>query len=391
MPKQRGWDPSDESDEVIYGVCSRFLDELGMLHDPHSAPADGHRHGAARAVAQWAQQRWKRDDLTRERVYPMFWEAARRNFLFLLPPRELHLAEQIAAKFNLDQYGENNEIIQVVNVQGPDAAAHVAAAGADLVLSLIERLAERKRGKPVHIGLGAGFATLVVAKRLAALVRSKIGFPDLVVHALSAGGFLADEPQKAPITYFSYFEDSLVNVEYVALFSQTFVSSQEDFDKVKKSPGVAKSFQRAEEIDIVITSLAGARHGHGVLVKLLKWLIDDGALAPDVLERMAQAGWKGDVQFRPYSSSGPMLDECPVRAVTLFELPDLVRMARTEGKYVVLLGGPCGECATPKTPALRPLLAEPELRLWTHLLTDAQTAKELLEEPPGGGKRKAES
>jgi hypothetical protein len=73
-----------------------------------------------------------------------------------------------------------------------------------------------------------------------------------------------------------------------------------------------------------------------------------------------------------------MLEECPVRAVTLFELSDLVRLARTEGKYVVLLGGPCGECGHTKTPALLPLLSEPDLRLWTHLLTDVETAKELL-------------
>lgn len=317
-------------------------------------------------------------DLSREKIYPMFWEAARRNFLFLLPPRELSLAEQIAQKFNLPQYADDNEIVQVVNSRGRAAAGHVAAAGADLVLSLIERLAKTNGGKPVHIGLGAGFATLVVAKRLAYQVRSQMGFPDLVVHALSSGGFLADEPQKAPITYFGYFEDSLVDVEYVALFSQPFVSNEEDFQTVKKSPGVARSFERAEEIDIVVTSLAEAQHDHGVLVKLLRCLIDDGTLPPDVLEQMSRADWKGDVQFRPYSSEGPMLEKCPVRAVTLFELSDLVRLARTDGKYVVLLGGPCGECGRTKTSALLPLLAEPELRLWTHLLTDVETAGELL-------------
>lgn len=378
MPRGRGWHPSQESDELIFAVCSRFLEQLGTLYDPHLPDADRQRHGAATAVAEWLHQQWGRQDLTREKIYPMFWEAARRNFLLLLPPRELNLAERIAEKFNLSQFAQDSEIIQVINARGRDAAAQVAAAGADLVLALIERLAERKQGQPVHIGLGAGFATLVVAKRLASRVRSEVGFPDLVVHALSSGGFLADEPQKAPITYFGYFEDSLVKVEYVALFSQTFVSDQQDFEKVKKSPGVARSFERAEEIDIVVTSLAEAGHEHGVLVKLLKCLIEDGVLEPDVLERMARAGWKGDVQFRPYSSDKPLLEECPVRAVTLFEVSDLVRMAQREGKYVVLLGGPCGECGRPKTNALLPLVSEPSLRLWTHLLTDVETASELL-------------
>ena len=69
-------------------------------------------------------------------------------------------------------------------------------------------------------------------------------------------------------------------------------------------------------------------------------------------------GWKGDVQFRPYTDSGALIEECPVRAVTLFELDELVELARTDGKYVVLLAGPCGECGEPKVEALRPLVPE---------------------------------
>jgi DNA-binding transcriptional regulator LsrR (DeoR family) len=71
---------------------------------------------------------------------------------------------------------------------------------------------------------------------------------------------------------------------------------------------------------------------------------------------------------------------CPVRAVTLFELDELVAIAkdRSNGKYVVLVAGPCGECGATKKNALRPLLANERLRLWTHLIVDAKTAKELL-------------
>jgi hypothetical protein len=99
----------------------------------------------------------------------------------------------------------------------------------------------------------------------------------------------------------------------------------------------------------------------------------------DVFDQMDAVGWKGDVQFRPYTADGPLTEACPVRAVTLFELPELVQVAATEDKYVVLLGGPCGECGQSKTDSLLPLLAQPELRLWTHLVTDAQTARELLQ------------
>ena len=378
MAKSRRWHPSQESDELVFAVLNRFLDQLGKPYDSRTSAADSHRQGAAAGVAKWLSDRWGRDDLTREKVYPLFWEAARRNFLFLLPPRELHLAEKIAQTFGIEQFHGDSEVIQVVNSKGRDSARHVAALGADLVLSLIERVARKKNGQPVHIGLGAGYATMVVAKRLASRVRSEVDGPDLVIHALSSGGFMADEPQKASVTYFSYFEDALVNVDYVALFSETFVRSEEDYERVKKNPGVQRSFERASQIDIVVTSLAAAEHEHGMLLKFLKRLIEDGVLQTDVLDAMARYDWKGDVQFRPYTSAGPMTDECPVRAVTLLELVDLVRMAATEDKYVVLLGGPCGECGKTKTSALLPLLTEPKLRLWSHLLTDVETASELL-------------
>jgi DNA-binding transcriptional regulator LsrR (DeoR family) len=104
-------------------------------------------------------------------------------------------------------------------------------------------------------------------------------------------------------------------------------------------------------------------------------------MSQNVLIKMYKAGWVGDVQFRPYSAEGPLPENvCPVRAVTLFELDELVRIAkdRTNGKYVVLVAGPCGECGETKKNALRPLLANEQLRLWTHLIVDAKTAKELL-------------
>jgi hypothetical protein len=79
-----------------------------------------------------------------------------------------------------------------------------------------------------------------------------------------------------------------------------------------------------------------------------------------------------------------MLEGCPVRAVTLFDLPDLVARVRRPDKYVVLLAGPCSECGKAKTEALVPLLTRPTLRLWTHLVTDVQTAGELLTRAEGG-------
>ncbi len=169
----------------------------------------------------------------------------------------------------------------------------------------------------------------------------------------------------------------LVDVKFVALFSATVVPSGQ-YEQVIRNPGVHESFQRAEEIDIVVTSFAEAGHRHGLLNQYLRHLIEMGELRAEDLDRMKAAGWIGDVQFRPYAPTGPILEECPVKAVTLFELSDMVARVQIEEKYVVLLAGPCGECAESKTQALLPLLTEPKLRLWTHLVTDVQTASELL-------------
>ncbi len=53
-------------------------------------------------------------------------------------------------------------------------------------------------------------------------------------------------------------------------------------------------------------------------------------------------------------------------------------MVQKEEKYVVLVGAPCGVCLRQKTEALRPLLQEPNLRVWSQFVTDIATAEELL-------------
>jgi len=383
------WHPSEERDELVFAVCARFLDQLGLQYGSgkrEKGKADltkADQRGAAAAVAEWLRQKYGHTVLSREQIYPIFWEAARRGFLLLQPPREQDFARQIAERHDVSRFAQDAETIQVVNVRGTEASSHVASAGADLLLSLIKKLGRKKKERgaadpSVHVGLGGGYSAMVVAKRLAERIYSDLDCPPLVLHALSGGGFLIDEPRKSPITYFTFFDDVLVDVKFVALFSATVVPS-EQYEQVISNPGVRESFELAQQIDIVVTSFAQAGHRHGLLNQHLKHLMDTGALKPQDLDRMKAAGWIGDVQFRPYGPRGPILDECPVKAVTLFELADLVAMARREDKYVVLFAGPCGECGETKTEALLPLLTEPKLRLWTHLVTDVQTASQLLQ------------
>jgi hypothetical protein len=375
MPSRKRWHPSQESDELVFAVCDRFLSQLGKQYSSQSGNADGARRGAAAAIATWLREKWGREDLTRERIYPLFWEAARRGFLFLQPPREQYLARQLAERFQVGQYREDEDTIQVVNARGHDAFRHVTSAGADLVYSLIQRVGQKK-GR-VHLGLGAGYSSMIVAKRLAGRVYSDLTCPPLVLHALSAGGFLIDKPYNAPITYLSYFDGALPQVDSIALFSETVVS-EDEYQRVKNNPGVRKSMECAADVDIVLTSFASAHDEHGMLGQYLEALLKEGGLDPNAVRRMQDAGWIGDVQFRPYSAEGPIIEECPVRAVTLFELSDLVELAESGQKYVVLLAGPCGECGRLKTDALEPLLTNPKLRLWTHLVSDVDTVGALL-------------
>ncbi|NLX99329.1 MAG: hypothetical protein GXY83_24595 [Rhodopirellula sp.] len=356
----------------MFAVCEKFFSLLGEQYQAGS----GDKRGAAAAVAKWLREERGRGDLGRERIYPLIWEAFRRNFLFLQPPRERDLADQIARRYGISRYAEDKQVLQVVDVSGEEAARNVTSAGADLVLSLIQRIAARRAG-PVHVGLGAGYSAMRVAKRLAQRLSSDLKCPDLVLHALSAGGFRIDQPHKSPISYFGYFDDVMARVECVALYAETVVTKS-DYQRVKRSLGVKKSFERADEIDIVITSLASEEDEHGMLGQFLASLIDEGELDRGALDEMRAAGWVGDVQFRPYSAATALADECPVRAVTLFEISELVERVKRNDRYVVLLAGPCAECGRTKTKALVPLLTQENLLLWTHLVTDVPTARELL-------------
>ena len=64
--------------------------------------------------------------------------------------------------------------------------------------------------------------------------------------------------------------------------------------------------------------------------------------------------------------------------VTLFNFDELLKFSKEPGKHVVVTGGPCKTCQRSKAKAIRPLLENPELRLWTDLIIDRTTAEELL-------------
>jgi DNA-binding transcriptional regulator LsrR (DeoR family) len=338
--------PADLPDEIVFDVCQMFLDGLG-----------------ATRIADWLKARGY--DLTREQIYPVLNEARKRGHLVLSSPREQVIARRLA-----DRYDKPLPSIRVIDIRGPQALEHVAIGAADLALSIIKELGHTR--ERVHVGLGAGWTTWRVARRLASRARIEEGVPPLALHALSSG-FSVSQPQMAPVSFFSFFDDSRLDVECYGLFAGAMVPSG-DYEKVKRFPGVRESFELASEIDVVITSLAQAQHEHGDLYQFLQ------LGAPKALKALQKAGWVGDVQYRPYSATGPVTMDAEVRAVVLFELADLVRLAATMHKHVVLVAGPCGGCGVTRADALRPLVEQPSLAVWNHLVVDTVTATKLL--PP---------
>jgi len=344
-------------DEIVFAVCSAFLKgrSPGQIANGDTSPdiaAVVRAHG--------------RPKLTRESIYPLVAEGIKRKYLLLCPPIEQSLTAALAGQYHVDPAR-----VRVVAARRQAANEQVTAAGADLVVELIEKLsAEGKR--PVHLGLGAGWTSLRVAQRLAQRMRSPMRCEGLVLHALSSG-FDVSDPLRSPTSFFGLFADVPVPVEYVGLFVSAAVPSSK-YPALRRQPDMQESFDRAKEVDIVVTSLASADDAHGALNRFL------GRWQEDALDELGEQGWVGDVLYMPYSTTGPIKVRQGMRAVTLFELSDLVAMAASGTRYVVLLGGPCGngECARTKTQALRPLLREPTLRVFTHLVLDAGTASELL-------------
>jgi DNA-binding transcriptional regulator LsrR (DeoR family) len=334
-------------DDILFEVCEQFF--AGKSADE-----------IARAVAAD-----KEVPFNRTQVYPALRAAVRRGFLLFNPPADRSLAQRLA-----DRYGARLDQVRVLNVSGPAGLVHVAAAGGDLALTLVKELAQKRKRKQVHIGLGAGYTTMNVARRMGQRLRTEGDCPNLCLHALSSGFSVAD-PLVAPVASFSFFTEALVEVQYVGLFAEAVVR-WENYEQVKQLPGVEESFKRRKEIDVVITSLASADDDGGLLNMFMR---NDKAGERE----LRKAKWVGDVQFRPFSATGPILVDTHIRAVTLFEIADLVEMAKRSDKHVILIAGPARGTRGAKARALRCLLKEPSLRVWTHLVTDVATARAVLD------------
>ena len=371
---------ANESDELVFAVCERFFNELAPLEEGKR------RKGVATAVSNWLKTERSRQDLGREKVYPLVWEAFHRNYLLLRPPVENDMRNNLIEKYDLQNYiDQQRGDIVVTNVIGPTASKHVNSTAADVIIELIDKVNRDKKSRAiaegkdpdnvrVHLGVGAGYAAMEVAKRLAA--RANAELPKLTLHAITPGGYYIAEQHKDTSTYFSYFSDQSIDVECVGFFSTPVVMA-DSYKSLRSNPSLRDYFDRRDEIDIALTSLASSNDPHGLMKQYFSYLQEKGLIEEDVLQTLHKQGWVGDLLFQPYSATGVIFPDT-LRTVALFTFNELLEFSQKPGKYVVLCGGPCGDCGSPKTEALRPLLKEPSLRIWTHLVLDREAANQLL-------------
>lgn len=338
-------------DEIIFAVCEKLI-------------RDGER---PTEIASWVTGRGF--PCSREQIYGIFSRGIEKGFLRLSPTPEIELARSLMQKYHIDF-----TVLKVRpdTIGAPIVVDQLGAAAANLAVRLIHEVHTRTGKKSVHVGFGHGETVQKSAWHLGSRLKNETHLPEeLVLHALSTGVDVK-HPSGAPVSFFSFFTETRANLKLIGLFAEAYVD-EADYEEFKKKAWMREAFQQGGATDIVITSLASAKDKHNLFLEFMK------ESEPKDLDYLRKAGWLGDIMWRTYSEAEPIVGGTRGRAVTIFELSDLVDLAQQDDKHVILVAGPCGECATVRTDALLPLLREPSLRVCNHIVTDSKTANELLE------------
>ena len=253
--------------------------------------------------------------MNRQTVYPLVAEAVRRGFVRLTPPISQALRDRLAKQFR----GLDPKHLDVVKTTGPNDSAKVAAMAAERAFAAIVRIAREKGGRPVGLGLGPGRATLQFCRLLSPLLEGHHEELKLRLVAITAGCPVR-LLENAPISFLNLFPEHLVESK-LGLFAETLVPARE-LERIRDRIGVRDAFAAKPEIDLVVTAMGDFDDPHDLLALFLH---DSG----QDLEALRRRGWLGNVQYRPFTADGPVKETAQeLRAVTVFELEDLVRMAK---------------------------------------------------------------
>jgi hypothetical protein len=304
-------------------------------------------------------------NLLRTEVFPHVRRALASDFLKFCPPRYKALSDIL-------RQCPNGGTIDVISAS-VNPSEHVANHGAEVAMNLIEEIRDAKTPgangiKEVHVGLGTGRSSMLLVKRLAALLKTKFDLPKLVFHALSPASTLL-RPLESPVTYFSILDNEIppeVERQFIAIPADPVLEADDYKRIMRKDRVLQKVMQRGKtELDLLIYSFARTKDDHGLLSEYLK---EYERL--DVLRDLKHQGALGDISLRPFGESGPLKLAGGVEAVTIFNIEDLVEFSNTPNKRVLLLCAPCSLCHEPKTSALVPILKNPLLKVYTHIVAD---------------------
>jgi len=332
-------------------------------------------------VAEQLERSWpdKQPPATRERCYDLVREAKRRGMFAILPPTDFHQSQRLLREFCSKDVARRS--IKVVDARH-DALVHVATGAAELLRSLVRKHAARRAPSEVHLGLGVGNSVLHVIEALAGLLRTMSDCPRFVVHACIPSGLMkrTGQPggagQATTAMMAEQLRSAVGQAELIELDWAAWVPA-DAYKKTREEIASHRAFQQREAIDIIVVAPAPAQP-HSVLCDFIR-----NDLPPSVGEvtrdELSAGAYVADVMCQPFSESGPLCLNRGMRALTLFELDELVAFAAQPNKDVVLLGGPCSSCGGTRTAALRPLIANEALRIWNHLVVDSKTAAELLD------------
>ena len=356
-----GWlmresDPKKYHPRLLYRAAELLFVERGQ----------GPARLGMKEIAERLKKEFGKDlKITRETLYPLVELAAREHLVQLVPPVSQALRQQLVARFP----GLREDEVEVVETTGQDDNAKVAALAAEKALAALVRIARTKPGEPVGLGLGPGRATLEFCRYLSPRLQMHDKALKLLLVAITAG-CPATMLQNAPISFLNLFPEHLVQRK-LGLFAETLVRVG-TFKHLSSHTGVKEAFAAKKDIDVVVTAMGDFYDPDDLLSIFLK---DSG----QDLAALRKRGWLANVQYRPFTADGPAR-EAPrdLRAVTVFELEDLVKLAEKGSKEVILMARQCGICGRTRAEALRPLLANPTLKVFSTLILDAATARELL-------------
>jgi DNA-binding transcriptional regulator LsrR (DeoR family) len=342
--------------ELVYRVVELLFKERG----------DRGARLKMEAIAGLVKEEFSQNlDLTRESLYPLVEEAVRRGFVRLTPPVSRAFRDKLVAKFPALAGAKVN----VVETTGPGDNAKVAAVAADKAFAALVRIAKAKGGKPVGLGLGPGRATLEFCRFLSGRLKLLDEELQLRLVAITAGS-PATMLENAPISFLNLFPEHLVERK-LGLFAETLVRAG-DFAGLSGHTGIKEAFAAKSDIDLIVTAMGDFNDPHDLLSVFLK---DSG----QDLKALRRRGWLGNVQYRPFTANGPV-EEAPdeLRAVTVFELADLVERAKDRTKEVILMARQCGVCGRAHAGALRALLSNTNLKVFSRLVLDRFSAVALL-------------